>query len=236
MNGRLHDHGSTARLGLLREVVFGLEDGLVSTMGALVGIAIGTQNTYVVILSGLVIITVESLSMAAGSFLSSKTELEAQSHLLDEERREIQEVPKEEIKELREIYRKQGFSAKEVEILVRRVTANKSLWLQEMAHHELGIIPDATPPSSRAGVMGFSYILGGAVPLIPFFFLSVRAGVTVSVLLSVVSLFGVGAAKTKFTKRSWLRSGAEMMMISLSAAVLGYFIGWGAQQIFEVRI
>ncbi len=217
----------------IREAVFGLEDGIVSTLGALVGIAIGTQDRFVVILSGVVIIAVESLSMAAGSYLSSKSEREVTQRYLEEERWEIEHRPDHERAELYEYYSKRGFTRKEADILVRRVTSDPKMWLEEMAQYELKIVPEeAINPRRNALVMGICYVMGGFVPLSSYLFLSVERALPISITLSVGGLFLLGAAITRLTKRVWWKSGLEMVVVSVSAAAIGFIIGSVAQSLF----
>jgi len=169
----------------MREIVFGLEDSLVSTLGALTGIAIGARSTYIVILSGLVLIAAESMSMAAGSYLSSK-------------------------------------SAFETEQLLHKADG-------ETYNH------DSNPV--RAGlVMGVLYFIGGFVPLSSYFFLPISKAIVVSIPLTAVCLFLLGAWSSKFTKRNACRSGIEMMVISLAAALVGYIIGLVVSMYFGVEV
>lgn len=154
----------------IREVIFGLEDGLVSTLGAVTGIAAGAQSTFVVILSGLVLIGVESLSMAAGSYLSSKAVGESSAA-------------------------SRGKKSKHIH------------------------------PIRGAFVMGFFYFLGGLIPISPYFFTAVDIAFLPSILMTGFTLFLIGVWSSHYTKRSAIKSGVEMVVISLAAAGLGYAIG-----------
>lgn len=216
----------TGQLGsALREGIFGLGDGVVSTLGAVTGIAVGTGSKFVVLLSGMVVIAVESLSMAAGSYLSSKSERELLERYLEEEKWEIKHRPKHEAAELREIYKQKGFVKKEIDMIVARFMKNPDAMLDEMAHHELKIIPEnLAQPRSNALIMGVSYIVGGLIPLSAYFVFDMSTALWVAIVLSVVVLFGVGAYKTKLTHKNPWKSGFEMMSISLGAALIGYLI------------
>ncbi len=213
-------------LDAIRELVFGLEDGLVSTMGAVAGIAAGTENGQIVVLSGLVIIAVEALSMAAGSYLSNKSHRQMLEKRIEDERREIEEKPEEETEELRVMYRQRGFSEDEIAILVKRITADKELWLEEMTAKELRIGGnDLEEPKSRAVIMGFSYVVGGAVPLAPYLFLPVRPAIVVSVAATILTLFAIGFLKGRFAGIDRWKSAVEMMLIASAAALIAYLIG-----------
>lgn len=209
----------------LREIVFGLEDGIVSTLGALTGIAAGVQDLNIIILAGFVIIFVESLSMAAGTYLSSKSEQEMEEKILNEERQEIEEDPEGERQELVEFYQERGFTPDEVEMIVNRVTSDKELWLEEMAYRELGVIPDKErTPVHDALFMGVSYIFGGSVPLVLYFFIDLPHAITASVLFSISMLFVVGFVKGKLVGIHSVKSGLEMMLVSVAAAGIGYAV------------
>jgi len=160
----------------MREIVFGLEDSFVSTLGAVTGIAAGTGDTHVVILSGLVIVSVEALSMSAGSYLSNKSAMEAEEEILREE----------------------GKPAK-----------------NDIKAHPI-----------RSGVvMGIFYLVGGCVPLAPYFFLPIDLAYGPSILLTGLCLFGLGAWSSSFAKKSPWKGGWQMVAISLGAAMLGFVVG-----------
>ncbi len=230
-----HHHPKSPNLSSVREAIFGLEDGVVSTLGAVVGIAIGTQSQFIVILSGTVVIAVEALSMAAGSYLSSKSEREIAQRYLAEERWQIANEPEKEKQELIEFYTSRGFSKKEINILVARVTSNDELWLEEMAYHELKIFPtELENPSKNAWIMGASYIIGGIIPLSSFFLFPIHVAIWIAIGLSAVALFTLGAAVTKITYRNWIKSGLEMVVIAMSAAIVGFVIAQVVEALFPL--
>lgn len=221
----------------IRELVFGLEDGLVSTLGAVAGIAAGTADGRIVALSGLVLIAVEALSMAAGSYLSNKSHREMLEKRIDDERQEIEDKPEEETEELRVMYRQRGFSEDEIAILVKRITADKELWLEEMTAKELRIgTGDLEEPKSRALIMGVAYVIGGAVPVIPFLLLPVDTALKVAVVASVASLFTIGFVKARATGRNRLKGGLEMVVVASAAAMVGYLIGGTIGKAFGLTV
>jgi len=210
----------------IRDIVFGLEDGIVSTLGVVIGIAEGSQNSRIVILSGIVVVLVESLSMAAGSYLSSKSQIEVLKEKIKEEKKSIEEKPREEIEELYEMYKDRGFTKEEIEIIVKRIVQDQELWLEEMKHKELGITDKQLESSKlNALYMGLSYVAGGILPVLPYFFLEIDQAVISSVVLAIIGLFIIGAGKTAITKNNWWKSGLEMTLVALGAAAIGYVIG-----------
>ena len=160
-------------LSSIREIVFGAEDSLVSTLGAVTGMAVGTQSTFLVILSGVILIAVESTSMAAGSYLSSK-------------------------------------SARNMDRVLNGGTKQK----QDIVHSIRGAI-----------VMWFSYAIAGIFPLLFYFFLPTSQAYLPSILLTALMLFLLGFWVGKITKQSPIKSGLEMVSVSLFAALIGYLIG-----------
>ena len=222
----MEHHGSATVRSRLREAVFGTQDGLISTMGALTGIAAGTQDARPVVIAGFVIIVVESLSMAAGSYLSSKSQREYLERLLREEEEEIANEPEKERQEIVEMYRSRGYAPNEVEIIANRLMSNPKLLLEDMAHKELGIFPDAMEdPLGNALVMGITYVGGGLVPVIPYLMLPISTAMPISVVGTLVVLFLFGGLKGRVVRQSWWRSGLEMLSIAGLAALAGFFIG-----------
>jgi len=219
-------HGIGGVRERLREAVFGTQDGLISTVGALTGIAAGTQAREPVVIAGFVIIVVESLSMAAGSYLSSKSQREYLERLLREEEEEIKRDPEGERKEIWEMYQARGYEDAEIEIIAKRLMSNPKLLLEDMAHKELGIHPNVMEdPLSNAFVMGTTYVGGGLVPVLPYLLLPLSTAIPVSVGGTFLALFLFGGLKGRLVRQSWWRSGLEMLSIAGLAALAGFFVG-----------
>ncbi len=219
-------HGISGMRSQLREAVFGIQDGLISTLGALTGIAAGTQSRDVVVVSGFVIIAVESLSMAAGSYTSSKSQRQYFERLLREEEEEIARDPAGERQELVEMYRARGFTDAEIDVIANRLLNNPKLLLEDMAHKELGICPGAfEEPVGNALVMGVAYVFGGLVPVAPYLLLPLQTAMPVSIVGALSALFCFGGLKGRLVKQTWWRSGLEMLTIAGLAALAGFLIG-----------
>ncbi|HTM68870.1 MAG TPA: VIT1/CCC1 transporter family protein [Candidatus Binatia bacterium] len=232
-----HRHLQDGLLTSIRELIFGLEDSLVSTLGVVVGIGAGTQDARVVILSGVVLVVVEALSMAAGSFISSKSHKQMLLQAIGEEEYEIETEPEAETEELRGMYKARGFTEPEIEILVRRITSDKKLWLEEMMAKELKInSTDLEQPNKSAVVMFLSYLAGGIVPILPFALLRVPDAMIVSTVLTLIALFAVGFFKGRMLAHDGWKSGVELVAISAAAALIGYGIGKGAGSLFGFAI
>lgn len=210
----------------IRDAVFGTQDGLVSTLGALTGIAAGTQDASIVVLAGFVIVAVESLSMATGSYLSSKSQRQYLERLLNEEWQSIQQNPEEEHQELLAMYRERGFTDEEIHIIARRLFADKRWLLEDMAHKELGISPARLEePISNAVVMGAAYVIGGFLPVVPYTLLPIALALPASIALTAAGLFALGGAKGWLVHTRWWASGLEMLTVAGLAATIGYAVG-----------
>ena len=210
----------------IRDGVFGTQDGLVSTLGALTGIAAGTQSQSAVVIAGCVIVAVESLSMAAGSYLSSKSQRQYLERLLAEEWESITHHPEQEHEELLQMYRARGFTDEEIHIIARRLFADKRWLLEDMAHKELGISPERLEePISNAVVMGLAYVAGGAIPVLPYLLWPLATALPLSIAWTVAGLFALGVAKGRLVRQSWWASGFEMLSVAGVAAAVGYAIG-----------
>lgn len=210
----------------IREVVFGLEDSLVSTMGAVSGIAVGSGQPYIVVLSGLVLVFVEALSMAAGSYLSSKST----TQLYDERaRQDASRILSERITDnesLKDMFERKHFTPAEIKIAMNAIGKERRLWLQEVRRSEYRFSPAASGSPALAGlVMGGFYILGGLLVLLPYVFLPLIWALPTAVGITVVALFFLGVWKANLAGVAKVRSGVEMMTVSLGAALLGILIG-----------
>jgi len=230
MKETLKQHRQERQQGLsrssIRDTILGFQDGVVNTLGLVLGVASAVQNTKIVLISGLVTTFAESISMAAVAYTSTKAAHEFYESQLEREKKEIQDIPQIETEEIREIYHKKGFRGKQLSSIVKKITSNKKLWLGTMMAEELKLFPeDYESPLKSTFVVGISAVIGSLVPIIPFFVFSVKPGMISALFLSILCLFIVGAVKAKFTIGNWKKSGIEMAVLGTLAAVAGYFIG-----------
>ncbi len=210
----------------IRELVFGMEDGMVSTLGTMTGIAAAVYDPFTIILSGFVIVSVESVSMAVGSYLSSKSVRSIDERKIYEEKEELSLYPKEEQEELADMYKSSGWSENLARQMAREASENEELFLEEMTLRELKIIPsNMENPLQNGIIMGISYIVGGAIPLSAYLIFDVRIAMMVSLTMTPLALFGLGAYIAKFSKRNKLKSGFEMFALASVAAIIGFIVG-----------
>lgn len=222
-------------LSYLRDLVFGTEDGLVSTLGALTGIAIGARDPKIVLLAGIVVICVESISMAVGTFLSSRSRMESLKALIQYELHEIRTDPEGERRELEEMYKKRGFPPEERDIVIKRMMSNEELLLEEMMLRELGIGSESfESPIQNGFVMFGSYVVGGAVPLGCYVIWPIHQALIISFGVTLMALFGLGALSSRFSQRRWWQLGGTFLFVGGLAAAIGYAVGYLMHQYINV--
>jgi VIT1/CCC1 family predicted Fe2+/Mn2+ transporter len=210
----------------IRELIFGINDGLVSTLSLVSGVAGADPGRGVILLAGVAGLLAGAISMAAGAYISSKSEREVYEAEVERERQELRDNPEEEMEELRILYQIQGFDEAEAGEMVARLTPDREGMLQRLLQEELGLAPERFPNPWKAGAFsGGAFVVGAIVPLLAHFFLSGITAVAFSVGLSVSGLFVIGVLKTLFTQRPWWRSGLEMVGIGLLATAVTYLIG-----------
>lgn len=219
-------HSNPGAASMIREIVFGMEDGMVSTLGSITGIAAATQNPFTTVLAGLVIIAVESISMGVGSYLSNKSEKEIDERKIFEEKQEIERQPDEERDELLGMYIKDGWPGALAEKMADFAKTKPEIMLKEMSFRELEVIPESLGNPVRNGIaMMISYVIGGVIPLCTYLFLPVYEAIFPSIVVTLLGLFTLGVVTTRFTKRSWWKAGFEMLILGSMAALIGYAVG-----------
>lgn len=226
----LKDHQEERRQGIsrsgIRDFILGFQDGLVNTLGLVLGVATAVQSSNIVLISGLVTTFAESVSMAAVAYTSTKAAREYYESELEREKKEIKEIPHMEVQEIRDIYYKKGFRGRQLEMIVKKITSDKKLWLDTMMAEELRMFPeDYEKPVRSAFVVGISAVIGSLIPVFPFFFVDVKTGMVLALALSVITLFIVGGLKARMTIGNWKKSGIEMAVVGTVAALVGYLVG-----------
>jgi VIT1/CCC1 family predicted Fe2+/Mn2+ transporter len=213
--------------GGVRDMIFGANDGLVSTLAFVAGVVGAVTDPSIVLLSGIAELFAGTISMAVGSYQSSKSELEVLERKSRSKQAKKGKTPEEEKEELVKFYEAEGFKRTEAEAIVDRVVKESGLPLQTSDLEELGLAPKELGSPVKAGVLcGVFFGLGALVPILPFVLpLNIWEALIASVIGTVATLFGVGAMKTIFSRKNWIRSGLEMMLIGASAAAITYVIG-----------
>jgi vacuolar iron transporter family protein len=215
------------RSGALRAAIFGVNDGLVSNLSLIFGVAGAGVSNKVILLAGIAGLLAGAFSMAGGEYISMRVQREVFERLIHLEAHEIGSMPEEEHRELAELYERKGIPATLAEQLADAVMADPKTALQTHAREELGLDPDGGlgSPWAAAGSSFVMFAFGAIVPLIPFILTTGTPAVVTSGLLSAVTLFAVGAAMSYFTGKRFYVSGARMLLIGGAAAAVTFWIG-----------
>lgn len=222
---RLAQHKSTGTGSTLRDVILGGQDGLVNVLGIILAVATAVSDIKIVIIAGLAATFAESISMAAVAYTSTKAARDFYRSEMEREKWEMKNMPDAERKEIITVYRRKGFAGPLLNAIVRKVTSNKRLWLKTMMEDELHLSNEYKDPVKDAAIVGFSAIVGSLVPLMPFLFLPISGAIIGSLIFSIVVLFATGFIKGRLTTGKTIRSGIEMAVIGITAALVGYAIG-----------
>lgn len=209
----------------VRDLMLGLNDGLVASFAVTSGIAGAFSSSHVVVMAGLAEMLGGTVSMGLAAYISARSHLEFHDSEIQRERDEIHKWPERERDEIRSIYRGKGFSGELLDKIVGHITADPDRWASVMMREELGFGDTFDSPINSGLITAGAYLCGAAVPVIPYLFLVPSEGVVASVIVTVVVLFAVGAAKTIITARSWWRSGLESMLTGIIAAAVTYTAG-----------
>ncbi len=212
--------------GGVRDVIFGANDGLVSILALVAGVYGAITESHLILIAGVAGAVAGAISMGAGAYLSSKSEKEVTER--ESERKGIRKkgTPEEEREELVKFYQARGFKKGEAEAIASRVALAMELRSEHAIGEEVGLTSEESWPPIKAGTLtGLSFAIASLIPILPFAFMKVTPAVITAVIASMTTLFGVGASKAIFTRKSWVRSGLEMMVIGTLASAATYAIG-----------
>ena len=211
----------------LSDFILGAQDGLVNVLGVVLGIAAATNDVRIVLVAGLATTFAESISMGAVAYTTTLADADLYQSEREREYRHLVETPNLEIKEIRDIYAGKGFKGDLLDKIVETITANQDVWVAVMMAEEHQLAPVDRKTAIRAAlVVGFSAIIGSLIPLLPFMFLSVFMSMWLSVLVTALTLFGIGAYKARMTVGRPMKSGLEMAVIGTVSALAGYLVGF----------
>jgi len=219
-------HRGVGAGGNLRAAVFGVNDGLISNASLIMGIAGTTANNQLILLSGAAGLIAGAFSMAAGEYVSVRSQREMFEYQIGLEREELDHYPEEEAEELALIYEARGLPREDAVRLAAGLTADPARALGTLAREELGLNPDDLGSPWGAALFSFSaFAAGAAVPLLPFLVAGGDASLFIAIALTAIALFGVGATLSLFTgRRAWF-SGVRMLAIGAGAGAATFFIG-----------
>ena len=212
-------------------MVYGGLDGIVTTFAVVSGVAGAELGTSIILIMGLANLFADGFSMATGAFLSAKSEQEVYDREYQRESWEVEHFPEGERAELVALYKARGYPETDAEALAAIQVRDKTRWVQAMMVDELGLLPDDKRPIHSALATFLAFIVAGSVPLLVYLLgliapVASETAFPISLLLSGLALFGLGAAKVLVTKLNPIRSGLEMLLVGGLAAGVAYVVGW----------
>ncbi len=211
----------------LRAAVLGANDGLVSNLSLVMGVAGAALSSKSILITGLAGLLAGAGSMALGEWLSVQSSRELYKHQIEIEQDELESAPEEEESELALIYQAKGLEQDQAKQLAAKIMENKDTMIDTLAREELGIDPKELGGSAlEAAITSFVlFAIGAIIPVISFFFLTGVQAIILSVILSTLGLFIIGSVITLFTGRNIFYSGFRMVLFGLIAAALTFGIG-----------
>ncbi len=210
----------------MRDFVFGFGDGINTSLGIAAGVGGADVSANIIVLAALVGMFTGAKAMAVQNYLAVKTQRQLLTSEIQREKWEIENKPDDERTEIEEIYKAKGFSGKELEMIVDKITSDKKVWLDTMLTEELNLNLDiAGSPLKSAFRMFVSFLIGGMLPILPFFFLAGFEALLVAIGVSISTSFSVGVIKSKMANTSMIVGGLEMAGLGTGIALIGYGIG-----------
>jgi VIT1/CCC1 family predicted Fe2+/Mn2+ transporter len=211
----------------LRAAVLGSNDGLVSNMSLVMGVAGAAVSNNTILLTGIAGLLAGAISMALGEWLSVQSSRELNQRQIDLETEELEASPEEEKKELILLYQAKGMNIEEAKKLAEKAFENPQTAIDAIITEELGIDKEELGGSAwEAAIASFVlFSIGAIIPLYPFMFLDGKNAILLSLGSSVIGLFGIGAAITLLTGKSIMFSGFRQVSFGLAAAAVTYGIG-----------
>ncbi len=210
----------------VRDFVFGFGDGVNTSLGIAAGVGGADASSNIIILAALVAMFTGAKAMAVQNYLAVKSHRELLKSEIDREIWEIENKPEDERQEIEDIYKAKGFSGKDLEMIVNKITSDKKVWLDTMLNEELNLnLEIAGHPLKSAIRMFGSFLVGGILPIIPFFFAEGYVPLFIAIGISLSTSFVVGAVKSKMAKTSIIKGGIEMAGLGTGIALIGFGIG-----------
>ncbi len=221
-----HCHTSFNAASNLRAAVFGVNDGLISNMSLILGVAAANASQQVIILAGIAGLLAGACSMAAGEYISVRSQREVFEYQIALEKKELEEYPEEEIEELSLIYQARGVPKPEADKIAKIMIDNPETGLNALAREELGINPDdMVSPMGAMLFSFFSFAIGAFIPIAPFLFDNSPWSLIASICMTGLALFIIGAILSLFTNRNPFLLGLRMLFIGIIAGAFTYVIG-----------
>lgn len=221
-----HKHTGLNASSNLRAAVFGVNDGLISNMSLILGIAAASSDQSFIVLAGIAGLLAGACSMAAGEYISVRSQREVFEYQIEIEKQELEEYPEEEMEELSLIYQARGIPQNQADQLAKLMIENPETGLNTLAREELGLNPEDLVSPFGAMMSSFiSFSIGALVPLLPFLISTSSSNLLISIGATGITLFVIGAVLSLFTNRHPLLLGVRMLAVGAVAGAITFMIG-----------
>ncbi len=223
---RLHTEEHTHEGVSVRDIILGVSDGLTVPFALAAGLSGAVTSNFIVFLAGVAEMLAGGIAMGLGGYLSEKSHADIYRKEREREHREIDQIPEEEKREVREIWKSRGYTGDELDRLVEAIIKDRHRWVDFMMREELGMIEPAPGAAYKTSLtIGVSYIVGALVPLFPFLLpLAIGRALVISSITTLTALLLVGIFKSRFTGGAWWRNGLETMLTGAAAAGAAYIL------------
>lgn len=211
--------------GYLRSVVYGFNDGLTANFGLVAGVIGAGVPAHIIIVTGVAGAIADALSMGASGYLAAKSQAEVIAHQIDMERHEIRLMPDLEEDELALIYEGKGLTADRARETAHAMMQDPEQALDAQVQEELQIREADLAPALDGAITGSATLIGAFIPIVPFLVLQAGSAAWVSLTISMLAHFAIGAARSVFTGRGLWASGRDMFLVGFGVAAIGYAIG-----------
>ena len=210
----------------VRAGVLGFNDGLLSNLSLVMGVAGATSDSTFIVIAGISGLLAGAFSMAAGEYVSVRAQRDVYEREIEVERAELEEMPKEEMQELALIYQRKGFTRQEARAVAERIISNPEVALETLAREELGLDPSQLGYPWLAAISSFlAFGLGAMIPLLPNLFTDGFLALMLTIAVSGVATVGIGVLLGIITGKNPLWGGGRMLLAGTIAAAITYGIG-----------
>lgn len=214
------------KLSLIREIIFGTQDGLLTTLGIISSVAGAFSDNKIVIITGVAGALAGGFSMATGAYLSSKAERQVHLAEINLEKKSIATNFAEEKQELKVLFEIEKINSKNAALITEKISKSPKSFLITMVQKEFGIEPmSPSSPLVDGFYMGGSYLIASLVPLLPYFIFTGDRAIFISISLTLIVLFLLGVFKARYAQLRWWKSGLEVIFIGLLSGFGGFFLG-----------
>lgn len=210
----------------IKDIVIGMSDGLTVPFALAAGLSGAVTNTSIITTAGIAEIVAGSIAMGLGGYLAGQTEVEHYDSELKREYDEVEKMPEKEKEEVKEVFASYGLDENAQNIIVEALSKDKDRWVDFMMKFELGLEkPDINRARNSALTIGSSYIVGGIIPLSPYFFLKdAQEGLLYSIVVTLLTLFIFGFFKSKVTGQNPLIGALKVTLIGAAAAGAAFYV------------